>query len=186
MNETGETTSSKKPRLKPSIWRRLFAWGPMAATILLWFHSLVFFAGVHYEYDDGANPVDWQVNSHAGTFSIQHIAFEYNHGDQIEPTSQTIWIHQARPLEGGLRSAFGNFDWINETDTYSHYSVRGVFLAIPYWWFFTLTTLWLAFLVWCRKRRGATDCIKCGYDLRGSNGACPECGTVPKSQKASS
>ena len=34
---------------------------------------------------------------------------------------------------------------------------------------------WLAF----RRTRGPTDCLGCGYDLRGvRDGACPECGAT--------
>ncbi len=60
---------------------------------------------------------------------------------------------------------------------------RGFSFVLPFW----LSTLLFGFLcVWRahpfsrrrrRKRKKLGLCIRCGYDLRGSKGRCPECGT---------
>jgi hypothetical protein len=46
---------------------------------------------------------------------------------------------------------------------------------------FAIVSVWLFF--WARRIRQRYErrhafCIKCGYDLRASEGRCPECGTV--------
>jgi hypothetical protein len=64
-------------------------------------------------------------------------------------------------------------------------------MSAPYW-LLTLATALLP-LLWvsgsvqrvmsCRRRRRLGLCLTCGYDLRGSAGRCPECGTVPTAAK---
>ncbi|MCZ6655312.1 MAG: hypothetical protein O7D91_20080 [Planctomycetota bacterium] len=54
------------------------------------------------------------------------------------------------------------------------------YLLVPYW--LTIAACAVIFaLSWQplrRKRRKLGLCLKCGYDLRGSKGRCPECGTT--------
>src|SRR6266550_5914103 len=70
----------------------------------------------------------------------------------------------------------GGFEW---TDLNFKSSFPG-FVAIPYWF---IATVLGALSPWAiLRRRSQRDhflpghCHACGYDLRGSNGKCPECG----------
>jgi hypothetical protein len=82
-------------------------------------------------------------------------------------------IAKAQPLPS-LRVA--GFEW---TDMNFKSSYPG-FIAIPYW---AIASLLAALSGWSLLRRRSHreqllpgHCRACGYDLRGSNGACPECG----------
>ncbi|HSI36175.1 MAG: hypothetical protein ACAI43_22710 [Phycisphaerae bacterium] len=55
------------------------------------------------------------------------------------------------------------------------------FVVVPHWALIVVLGAWPA-LRWRRRRRlraraRAGQCVRCGYDLRGSPGRCPECGT---------
>ncbi|HSI35259.1 MAG: hypothetical protein ACAI43_07245 [Phycisphaerae bacterium] len=55
------------------------------------------------------------------------------------------------------------------------------FVTVPHWALIVVLGAW-PFLRWRRRRRlrvraRAGQCVRCGYDLRGSPGRCPECGT---------
>lgn len=55
-------------------------------------------------------------------------------------------------------------------------------VRIPYWMLLLATLLWPTWrlAVWWRQRRRRQrgQCLQCGYDLRGSGNACPECGAT--------
>lgn len=60
---------------------------------------------------------------------------------------------------------------------------RGYSVTVP-WWSIVAGLLAMPALRaarWARRRRRARRncCVACGYDLRGSPGRCPECGTIP-------
>jgi hypothetical protein len=62
---------------------------------------------------------------------------------------------------------------------------RSVGIIVPFW---ALTAVWTVLpILWARRairsrrvrlRRAWGLCVACGYDLRGSRGACPECGAA--------
>ena len=77
------------------------------------------------------------------------------------------------PKPGWRRTRFSwRTDWLPKSD-------GGI--AVPLW----IPTVLFALILWFssvpfhrrRKRKRLGLCIKCGYDLRGSKGRCPECGT---------
>jgi hypothetical protein len=61
-------------------------------------------------------------------------------------------------------------------------------VSVPYWVFVALSgappAFWLAKAADQRRRRAAGMCRVCGYDLRATPDACPECGTIPSSRRA--
>jgi len=172
----------RKRRVKPSLWRRLFAWGPFGLIVLLWFHSLLYEMGFDYFRAEDDAVWRYELISNAG-----HITFEYYKHDidfaaygASVPPPEYGFRHRLDPITGDISAAFPSHDWYHDK------TIRGytrTHIAIPHWWFATLATLWLAFLVWWRKLRAPVDCPQCGYDLRGSQGACPECGAVPQAKK---
>lgn len=179
MTNNAEATTSKRKRVKPSIWRRLFAWGPIVIVILLWAHSLIYATGWTYDSANDATMLLVDLESNAGSISFQLLE-----GPTLfvgmPPESDFDFSLHVNPMKGGFSSAFPSHDWSHSVRASGRESI---YVSIPYWWFAILASMWFAFLVWWRKRRGATDCFNCGYDLRGSKGACPECGTIPQSEK---
>lgn len=188
MTNATEATTSKKRRVKPSIWRRLFAWGPFGLVVLLWFHSLLFSAGFRYSTADALNVWEYRLTSNIGQVLIYYSHFTIDHAafGETVPESEFDFQHKVAPLRDGLASVFSSYDYRTHNSVGGPgitWTRRGI--SIPYWWLAALATGWVCLLVWWRKRRGATDCFNCGYDLRGSKGACPECGTLPQSEKES-
>lgn len=62
----------------------------------------------------------------------------------------------------------------------------GHYLWLPYWVLVAATLVWPALVARAlfkhlrRERwRSSNRCCRCGYDLRATQGVCPECGTVP-------
>jgi hypothetical protein len=61
-------------------------------------------------------------------------------------------------------------------------------MAVPYWALAlplaTIALLLSIFAVRARRRVGDGLCGRCGYDLRGTPGRCPECGTMASAPPA--
>ncbi len=97
--------------------------------------------------------------------------FSYDYGvvwaEHIgEPTAWIGRAHQRLPM-----LHWGSLEW-----SHPHPSSMIFTLLIPLWALalaFGAPAAWL----WAKRRRLLpTDCQKCGYDLRGLAGKCPECG----------
>jgi len=127
-------------------------------------------------------PEEIHFRSHQGRLLIFFVTGEYVHWfDQSSAQysgSQTAMDFCQRVAEVQSMPALhlGGFEWVdlNFKSSYPGY------IAIPYW---ALAALLAALSVWAMLRRRAQrerflpgHCRAYGYDLRGSNGKCPECG----------
>lgn len=88
----------------------------------------------------------------------------------------------AKSIVGNL-SGRGGFSWENNMTAYQ-WTLNVHVISSPYWAVIAALGLLpvvmvLPWLTWSRrvKREAGGLCVKCGYDLRASQGRCPECGT---------
>jgi hypothetical protein len=91
-----------------------------------------------------------------------------------EHDRSVVWGQVFGPV-GSPVSYWGfQYSWTNYSGNYYR-----LFLAIPYWALTLLAALPLVLItVRCARRRRVLPgfCENCGYDLRASEGRCPECG----------
>lgn len=90
------------------------------------------------------------------------------------------WFHAGRPRQ----------PWAGQTNhfgvRYNVYTYDGSDLSVPTWYLLLPAAGWLALTLIARhrdRRRAASACRSCGYDLTGNvSGVCPECGTPVKGE----
>jgi hypothetical protein len=128
-------------------------------------------------------PEQFHLRSHKGRILLIFAAKQ--HGEWFSPQAwnistdelvHSIYLHTGGE-PGSIRFAFSGFE-MALTDRDSGFW----FFAVPHW----AVALPLAALAgwgwWTRRRRSRREtagrCLGCGYDLRGSPGRCPECGTA--------
>ncbi len=105
------------------------------------------------------------------------------------------WTLRNRLAHHGFRAGWG---WSTTYGT-AHEGNRAILMkapagnacyGLPAWFVCILSATYPAIalvrgpLLRRRKRKKFGLCLKCGYDLRGSNGRCPECGTEFESSGA--
>jgi hypothetical protein len=74
---------------------------------------------------------------------------------------------------GGIAGVWWFYGPFRQDPTRSVYEI-----FLPHWALTVLPLLWTV-IRWSRhRRRAATCCIACGYDLRATPDRCPECGAV--------
>lgn len=90
----------------------------------------------------------------------------------------------------GLMERLG-FRWTHETQVRAGWRNSRYGLTIPYWFVLAVAgSVNVACVSWVvgdrrvLRRRSRGQCAMCGYDLRGSGAACPECGTSAGSAAA--
>jgi hypothetical protein len=79
-------------------------------------------------------------------------------------------------LPGGIADMEPGWAWGFKLDTGPQWHV-----AIPLWLPFVVAVAFAAGLWRLDRRRPPGCCARCGYDLTGITGACPECGGKPDS-----
>ena len=163
-----------------------------AASVVYWGLSYTRTGGGwHATYGDGSLCLFYMDPDTAGPYATD--AFEH------APDHTGWWVWQNIVAHGtptaDLRAA--GFRW--RTGSADRFLFEGGdgsrrfgyrLLQVPFW-SLTLATAVLPLIVFARskvrrRRRSKHACVECGYDLRGSPGACPECGTVPAALISSS
>ena len=185
MNNVAEVTTSKRKRAKPSIWRRFFAWGPFGFVVLLWFSSCLVESKFRSRRVKDTSLWHFDVTNHAGMIKFEYYWNEDGNQGRERPLNPIRWkIRHSRPaVDPNLSFFFPSLDWDHEYEV-GIWGGRYVHVDLPHWIMALAASLWVALLVFCRKLRKPTECLKCGYDLRGSTRTCPECGAVQQAKRA--
>lgn len=160
------------------------------ATVVLWVRSyswrdLYGYEGFDYEVcfvsTEGlleVGEIYWQVHYVKDTpnLFIGELVEEYG-----EPAG--VWRWEVESAQGGLEPEYPNLFGIGVT-MYSDPMLSQWLLSVPHFWlayiFAGLPILWCFATnrrVRVKRRLKNNLCVACGYDLQGSGGACPECGT---------
>jgi hypothetical protein len=88
------------------------------------------------------------------------------------------------PTSYATKPVLGFFSQYSASGSGSGSETRCV-VQVPYWSLLLLTAIpmlaWLKVTLRTWSRRGRGCCEACGYDLRATQGRCPECGSVPDS-----
>jgi hypothetical protein len=81
---------------------------------------------------------------------------------------------QIAPITALERKVF-RFEWLPSSHTDGWTGDRRLFF--PLWLLEVPLLAALLFVLWRCRRRGADECVRCGYSLVGNvSGVCPECG----------
>ena len=116
----------------------------------------------------------------------------------LDPDSEYYFVGKSMVLRGvsfsrppTQRERLG-FEWTTgalwqRTEDRASRSAEFTLIGLPYWFLILIPLPPLAWLLWrrrrLRQRRAGGRCLSCGYDLRGSDDRCPECGTpIPSDQ----
>lgn len=165
-----------------------------AGSLVLWLAVAVLFVRSFWVEDictgsqwDGVTEKDALVWSSGGRFGYQRVREEIREPERIAERSiaaQNGWDRWRYEL-----SAYGtaNAKWYRSEYITGlvggHASRQFMLVTIPYWPFLLLLTMLPT--LWLRRfrrerRQGRWEhqgfCRECGYDLRASEGKCPECG----------
>lgn len=127
------------------------------------------------------------------SFTHRHPEIDYLRADHDENLAQPNTAFSKEPVQrdelewGGLKTRLGFAFEGEDLGTLGSTRGRGsVWVTIiPFWGLLALTMLlpasWgigtIRRRVMGARRRHQGQCTRCGYDLRGSNAQCPECGT---------
>lgn len=163
----------------------------MSATALVWIRSYMRWDEVLLRRDGHT----W-VNSYRGCLTVAREDFfgppatRLGRGRRIasSPNLLVYWSvdsvsfpppsYVTKAVLGFVFSESAGWPW------YSGSKTRRI-VQVPYWSLLLLTAIpmlpWLRVTLWTWSRRRRGCCEACGYDLRATQGRCPECGSTPDS-----
>ncbi|HUO09005.1 MAG TPA: zinc ribbon domain-containing protein [Phycisphaerae bacterium] len=153
--------------------------------VLLWSRSY----WKHDELSIWKMPYSFYVNSSLGQFGVSlgfwHEPRDRERAPEWETQLESWNVDFAGPIiddrdKPRLIFKYGSFAAFNNDSP----RWRAIGLVVPFWFisvFLALAT-WLAWKPG-RKSRADKTCKHCGYDLRASEGRCPECGALIDAKK---
>jgi hypothetical protein len=146
------------------------------------------------EAKDGDGWSEYRLNSHAGRLGLWRAGGErrgfpavpagWQWSEYEPPPSRVLtWgVRHEKGAEDRKIQAFGFHVYYTDPAGGGFASQQGMY--VPYWAIIAVTGVWalrrIRKVLARRAVDGAVPCAKCGYDLRGSPGRCPECGTLPE------
>ena len=147
--------------------------------------SLLLCAGVVVSWAASYLPEQFHLRSHHGRvlliFAAKHHAQLFEAASRDFPLDQVLdhIRYETDPArgEGRVQARFAGFEVGLSDREYGFW-----FFAVPQWAIAVPLAGAAAWGLWrgrtLRRRAIAGHCLRCGYDLRGSPGRCPECGAA--------
>jgi len=150
----------------------------MIASCVAWVRS--YGVSDFYEYHYNNNHAYWYVSSAHGDIEFS----EYNLRNEYDYTylGESGWTSHSEniplpPIEAAFLGISLEHFPMDDEDSWTirvpHFWVAYIFAGLPILWCFSTYRR-----VRVKRRLKNNLCVACGYDLQGSGGKCPECGTV--------
>lgn len=161
---------------------RASLWGPTTVLSVTTGSGMVVFEYVELDYSRasafgpiGGRPIQPRPGWEPRYYAVANHESEFTMRDFIAQAESTWWNRWLLPIGFGCSAGHTSSMWFRESPP----DASSVQAVVPVWFLMLLAaTPWLWWLAGLRRRRraGAGLCAQCGYDLRGSGDACPECG----------
>jgi hypothetical protein len=166
---------------------------PVLVSLLLMFGSCVSWALSYFDCNVVTVATDRQMffaASRGGELEIYSLKYLQHEDVKADLNTQGVVASTQNSLASDVLSPLNSIVGVSSRKfSYLHDGKRcvdAVQFAIPFWLvtsvFGVLPFMWIA-MHWRRfaaVRRLQGQCVECGYDLRASEGSCPECGTLPE------
>lgn len=126
-------------------------------------------------------PTDWALVLERGSVEFNKVHQFLSGSGTFDPEKERRLLKMAYTLDAGFNGFTGfSTNWLPSF----YHGVGHSYVRVPAWMCSVLFCgVLIAPLSRRRKRKKLGLCVKCGYDLRGSNERCTECGTTFSNQE---